>query len=104
MTQAQNTILTYLDRLDPETRVEMAAHVKALVEHPGWNVFSKLLDDRIQTARDVVEFKLYPLDEYASQHGNIRGLRFAASIPGAVIESGERANHELRQIAARENT
>lgn len=103
MSQAQNIILTRLDRLDPETRTDQAKHIRSLVEHPGWAVYHGLLSQALEDAREVVELKLLEHVEYAAQHGRIRGLKFASEIPGAVIESGDRANHELRQIAEQEN-
>lgn len=104
MSQAQNLILTHLSKVDPETRADQAMDMRALVQHPGWAVYTRILEKALGDARDVVELKLLEHVEYASQHGRIRGLKFAADIPGAVIESGDRANIELRQIAAQENT
>lgn len=97
---AINSVLERLNRLEPETRVEMAEAVKGLLEHPGWPVVKKLVDE----ALSVSEAKLAgwggipPYEQITAQQGYHRGLLTVSLTPQAIIESGERAQTELAQI------
>lgn len=103
MKQAVNSLVTYLGRLDPEERVRAADDVERMMETAGWQVYTDLLAKAVEEQRDITEAKTHEYAEYAAMHGRIRGLRFAQSITEAVVTSGERANDELRQIAAEES-
>lgn len=98
-------ILTYLAgllKLEPETRVEMARHIKGLTEHPGWAVFEQLLTQAVEDNRMQVEgwkpTKSY--EDLTRAQGYFRGLVSASMIPKAVLEAGARAETELAQIVA----
>lgn len=104
MKQAVNSILTYLDKLPPEDRLRAADQIERMTETPGWEVYCDFLAKAVHEVRDIVEFGSHEHTEYAAMHGRIRGLRYAQSITEAIVESGKRADLELQQIAARENT
>lgn len=103
MKQAVNTIVTHLNREPLEDRVAKARAVSDMAKTDGWLVFTDLLDAALEDAREQVEFGTHEYEVYAAMHGRIRGLRYAASIVEAVVESGDRASNELQQIAARED-
>lgn len=103
MKEAVNSILTYLDRNTAlEDRVRYADEIERMIETTGWGVFSDFLAKATADAREQVEFGTHEHTEYAAMHGRIRGLRYAQSITEAIVESGKRADIELRQIAVRE--
>lgn len=100
-TASTNSILTALERLPLETRTEMAENVRGLTEHPGWAVFSKLLDDLVLSQRTINDRPgVREHTEYVAEHYGLQGLLRAQAIAPAVIESGDRANDMLRQTVA----
>jgi hypothetical protein len=99
---AINTVLERLKRLEPETQVQMAEDVKRLLDHPGWPIIKQFLDEALKVSEEKLAGfgGIAPYEQITSQQGFYRGLLTASMIPQAVIESGERAQTELTQIAA----
>lgn len=100
-TPALNQVITQLMKRPPEERLEMARSLTDTMNTPGWDVFTQLLEQIVTDRRRQIEWApIAAYEEMVSRAATLRGLLTAQSLPEAVLESGDRANEELRRIVA----
>lgn len=84
-----------------EEMAEVGRHVKALLEHPGWEYLLEELDAKADANLNLlVNPKDLTTGEYADAIGYAKGLRDVVKIAETVIKRGKKAQDEAHQLEA----
>lgn len=80
---------------------QAAAHIRALVESPGWALVSGIAMERHEKAAASLDGAIHPLERYVANHCERTGIRQVLDIPEAVLKAYQVEDEKQRRAAER---
>lgn len=94
-----------LEDLTLHEQLEAAEQMKSLIEHEGWLIVERFVDQAYDRGTDqLVRSGLKDQAEYASRLGVLNGIRFHRDVVVTVLAKAETARVKLMKNAEREAT